>query len=102
MASAIKRGKKATWTARWRDGDKYPQQAGFATKQEAQDYGEEQEALVRQGMRTNPAEMKMTLHEFATRHWAAGVRANAKPRKPISEVWNLIFFQSSEKHKCDR
>ena len=91
-AGANKKGKKASWTARWRDGDKYPQQAGFATKQEAQDYGEEQEALVRQGMRTNPAEMKMTLHEFAIKHWAGGVRAKKQTKETYKRSLESHIF----------
>lgn len=92
MASAIKRGKNATWTARWRDGDKYPQQAGFATKKEAQDYGEEQEALVRRGLKTSSSAMKMTLHEFATKHWAGAVRAKRQTKETYKRSLESHIF----------
>ena len=69
MASAVKRSQKS-WTARWRDRDGKDQyKAGFASKQEAKSYGENQEYLVRQGRTTSASRMNMTLDQFCRDVW---------------------------------
>lgn len=69
MPSAKKRSSRS-WTARWRDRDgRTVQLAGFLTEKAALDYAKNQEFYVRQGKRTNPAEMKITLDEFCREVW---------------------------------
>lgn len=69
MASAIKRSKRS-WTARWRDRNgKTVMLAGFSTEKGALDHAKNQEFYVRQGKRTSPSEMKMTLDEFCREVW---------------------------------
>ena len=69
MPSALKRSQRS-WTARWRDRDgKTVMLAGFTTEKAALDHAKNQEFYVRQGKRTNPAEMKMTLDDFCREVW---------------------------------
>lgn len=69
MPSAVKRSNRS-WTARWRDRDgKTVQLAGFQSEKAALDYAKNQEFYVRQGKRTNPADMKITLDEFCREIW---------------------------------
>ncbi len=58
------------WTARWRDVDgKLCEFGGFVDKQSAIHYALDQETLVRQGKRTKPAAMNMTLIDFVQEVW---------------------------------
>ena len=69
MASAIKRSKRS-WTARWRDRNgKTVMLAGFSSEKAALDHAKNQEFYVRQGKRTSPSELKMTLDEFCREVW---------------------------------
>ena len=69
MPSAKKRSNRS-WTARWRDRDgKTVQLAGFQSEKAALDYAKNQEFYVRQGKRTNPSDMKITLDEFCREIW---------------------------------
>jgi integrase len=69
MPSASKRSNRS-WTARWRDKDgKTVQLAGFPNEKAALDYAKNQEFYVRQGKRTNPSDMRITLDEFCREVW---------------------------------
>ena len=68
MASTRKRGKK--YYARWIRADKtYGEKGGFATKNEAQLYANEEELKVKRGIAIAPKFEKMTFGDYVVNHW---------------------------------
>jgi integrase len=69
MATTRARGKY--WYARWREKDgSQREKGGFLTRKQAEIYGSEQERLVKLGQNTKPSELKTTLYDFVSEHWA--------------------------------
>jgi integrase len=87
MAYVRKRGK--FFSARWRTRQGLQaEKGGFASKREAEQFAEEQEALERRGKNTRPSEVNMTVREFVQEIWGPSLDVEPQTKIDYENIYN--------------
>jgi len=87
MAYVRKRGKH--FSARWRTRQGLQaEKGGFATKREAEQFAEEQEALERRGKNTRPSDVNMTIREFVQDIWGPSLDVERQTKIDYENNYN--------------
>lgn len=87
MAYVRKRGKH--FSARWRTRQGLQaEKGGFATKREAEQFAEEQEALERRGKNTRPSDVNMTIREFVQEIWGPSLDVERQTKIDYENNYN--------------